>query len=377
MIVKIQIYISHYFGKLVSLALILFVLTSFNLQVLTANAQGAVAPIKSVTSTTATKPIVASNNLTDKQVSEKIGALKNCSVDNKSADYQKKLKEDPTEANNFIFQCLKDIIQIVITISVILAIMKLIFVGIKFLNTFGDEKSLTTELSNTISGFVVGAIILGLFAAIINVINPSALKIDKIFSAQVIADYKCLNKGITDKNAATVNKSNCKNYEQGNSETGVVTGASIKTLFDETKPSEDQKKEKLRIVEEVKKCLSNSSIVLATAQEVNNCKPYLKFYAENPNQESFKNLPASSVDSVIPPSYNTDIFANGTYKVITNDEINVTITYTQIGSKKQQKFTLFYNDECEKTPFDNEVKEIAVGGQLNFAPCILTITKDK
>jgi hypothetical protein len=374
MITKIQTYFSYFLTKLTALALLLFILTSFNLQIITANAQPATTPPKPATTdvkpTTNTGTTKNPNILTQKQVDDRIGTLKNCSVNSSN---EGKLKEDPTYANTFILNCLKDIIQIVITISVILAIMRLIFVGIKFLNTFEDEGKLQGELAKAITGFVAGAVILGLFAAIINVVNPSALRIDKIFSAQVIADYKCLNKGIGDNvKGAEVEGKNCSDVKQGTGLSKSDTSKSIKTLVDNPNPTEEQKKEIERIKEQTQKCID--SAVFTSSTDANNCKPYLEVLA---NDSKLSETLKSSVDSALLPSYNTDVFAGGTYRVITNDDVNVTVTYIQTGTTKEQKFTLFYNDDCKKTPFDKEIKQILPGGQLNFAPCILQITKDK
>jgi hypothetical protein len=372
MIAQIQTYFSHFLTKLVALALFLFILTSFNLQVITANAQAGSAPATNTGST------AGKNIITQKDVDSRIGSLKNCSVDSPTANPEK-LKTDPNAANEFIFKCLKDIIQIVITISIILAVMRMIFVGIQYLNTFGDDSKLNAELSKAITGFVAGAVILGLFATIIQVINPSALKIDKIFSAQVIADYKCLNKGIGDvKGVKTVGTKGCANNSQGSGPTTSDNSTSISTLFGLENPTEEQKKEQKRIVDQSVDCLK--SVAFASSSEFNNCKPYLEALSVKDNKilGQLNSSSGSNVDAVFQNEYNTDTFANGTYTVLTNDKDNVTVKYVQTGTTKEQKFTLFYNDDCEKTPFDSgNIKEVKAGGQINFAPCILQITKDR
>lgn len=366
MLAQIQTYFSHFFGKLVALALFLFILTSFNLQILTANAQGTTTPVKTTSPTPDTKSTATSTNLTDKQVNDKIGTLKNCSVDNKSPDYQKKLKEDPTEANNFVFQCLKDIIQIVITISIILAIMRLIFVGIKFLNTFDDGPKLQAELAKAISGFIAGAVILGLFAAIINVINPSALKIDKIFSAQVIADYKCLNKGISDNNANTVNKAGCtdSNSNKPGPSTSKNSYASenILSLLDNKKPTPEQAKEIDTIKAKIKECLTDSNGT--------DCLPYIQAVEINPS------LVVGDYQTLT-PRINKDLYASGTYKINTGaEEKTFAGKYTNSANKSESSFVVTYSgDNCKKTPLTDNLsrQEIKSGEQLNFAPCVLTI----
>jgi hypothetical protein len=359
MITQIQTYFSHFLTKLVALALFLFILTSFNLQIITATAQ--VTPPADNTA----KPNL-SKDFSQGQDS-RIGTLKNCSVDNKSADYQTKLKTDPTEANTFIFNCLKDIIQIVITISVILAVMRLIFVGIKFLNTFGDEAALQGELSKAITGFVAGAVILGLFATIIQVVNPSALKIDKIFSAQVIADYKCLDKGIGG------NKSTgCKDTKQGSGpgvSSEVFTSENIKTVLASTKPEDKAKQDEIKA--SISKCNSVGNITLASAEEALNCNIFQQYASENPNLAS-----VVALDTVLEPNMTGNRFANGTYSnIIVNGKI-ITTDYKKIGSDKVKKVVFEYYEGCEKSPLLIE-KTITSGKPINIGNCNMNISSNK
>jgi hypothetical protein len=378
MIAQIQTHFSHFISKPVALALFLFILTSFNLQIITANAQPETTPSKPATTdtkaTTNTQTTTGKNILTQPQVDDRIGTLKNCTVNAKN---ETELKTDPNAANNFIFKCLKDIIQIVITISVILAVMRLIFVGIQFLNTFGDEGKLQAELAKAITGFIAGAVILGLFATIIQVVNPSALRIDKIFSAQVIADYKCLNKGIGDVKGVVVSGAKtCTSNSQGSGPTtssGVYTSESIAAVFSNQNPDTAQKAKQNEILQKITEC--NSTLYSTSKDDASKCSLFQEYANTNPGILSG----ASGItDAVVTSNSKQDIFANGNYKITKIDTNFVTASYTATGSSKPKNLTLTYDKECAKTPFDdinNNKAEIKAGEQINFAPCVLTISK--
>jgi hypothetical protein len=371
MIARIQTYFSYFFGKFISLVLLLFILTSFNLQILTATAQTtppagtATTPPKPTTNTGTT---TNANVLTQKQVDDRIGTLKNCSVNSSN---EGKLKDDPNAANTFILNCLKDIVQIVITISVILAIMRLIFVGIKFLNTFEDEGKLQGELAKAITGFVAGAVILGLFAAIINVVNPSALRIDKIFSAQVIADYKCLNKGISDPVATKVNEKNCLNNPQGSGPTksnDVFTSENIKTVLESTKPEDKAKQDEIEA--QIVKCNSLGSITVSSADEATRCQIFQQYKSENPNVLS------SSSYLPLEPNMTGNRYANGTYSNITVSDKTITTEFSKTGSTKSKAIIFTYIENCEKSPLLTE-KTITSGKLLNIEGCNMAISTNK
>ena len=358
MIAQIQTCFSHFFSKLVALALFLFILSSFNLQILTANAQAGSTP-------SVTKPTgLITKDMTPQQVSDKIGTLKNCSVNQSNGD---SLKTDPNAANEFIFKCLKDIIQIVITISVILAVMRLIFVGIKFLNTFDDGAKLNAELVKAITGFIAGAVILGLFAAIINVVNPSALQINKIFSAQVIADYKCLNKGISDPNANTVDVKKCSNNNQGSGPSKSTTdfrisstnNTEIERILKSDKP--EDKIQKDVITSAIQTC--NSSIIFNTKEQADDCTQYQNVTSQVGN----------SVDIVLPPNVSGDAFANGDYTDIKVEANIVTATYTIGKNSKPKKITFWTSGSCSDSPFQTTPPPTSIKSAqiINKQGCIL------
>jgi hypothetical protein len=369
MIAQIQTHLSHFLTKLTAIALFLFILTSFNLQIITANAQSGTTPAPKPDTTKTTDNKVVANKSTYEE-DKRIGSLKNCSVDNKSTEYQTKLKTDPTEANTFIFNCLKDIIQIVITISVILAVMRLIFVGIKFLNTFGDEAALQGELSKTITGFVAGAVILGLFATIIQVVNPSALKIDKIFSAQVIADYKCLNKGISDKNAATTG-AGCKDTKQGSGPGGstAVSGgpqndAEINKVLSSDKP-EDQTA-KTELIKKLSDC--NNKIAFESVAQASECQKY----------QSFTGAYTEPSDLVAQNIISGNSFANGDYtNIVVNPETNVTTALYE-NKKGNTSISLIPNSKsaCSKSPFYDSPTPAKISklNQISYEGCIFKLS---
>ena len=363
MIAQIQTYFSYFFGKLVALALFLFILTSFNLQIVTANAQATTPAPKPAATDTAKTPAPKANSAVYKE-DDRIGSLKNCTV---NATNGESLKTDPNAANKFIYNCLKDIISIVITISVILAIMRLIFVGIQFLNTFGDEATLQKELAKAITGFVAGAIILGLFAAIINVVNPSALRIDKIFSAQVIADYKCLNKGVSDPNAAKTG-AGCKDDKQGSGSGGstAISGGEqndleIKTLLESTK--DEDKEKKAALIKEITAC--DTYIAVNFADQAKNCQKY----------QDYTNTYTPSTDIVEPKNFAGNVYANGKFDVKSIDGNIAYGTYT-IGSGPKPtivKFAFKFEGKCENSPL-KKVGVINRNEQINFDGCIVQLS---
>jgi hypothetical protein len=373
MIAQIQTHLSHFLTKLVALALFLFILTSFNLQIITATAQTGNTPAKPDTTnpTTNTGTTTGKNILTQNEVDSRIGSLKNCTVNEKN---ETELKTDPNAANTFIFKCLKDIIQIVITISVILAVMRLIFVGIKFLNTFDNQDTLNAELSKTITGFVAGAVILGLFATIIQVVNPSALKIDKIFSAQVIADYKCLNKGISDPNAKTVATSGCKDNKQGSGPGGsneVFTSESIAATLASTKPEDATAKE--LIGKQISNCNKSENIYLSSPDEAQKCVIFQQYAASNPKSEFIN---ADPVDQPFFSNMTGDKYANGTYNITKVDGKVITVEYQKAGQAKGKTIIFKLGDNCEKSPFLTE-KTITSGKPINLGDCKVEIPTNK
>lgn len=117
------------------------------------------------------------------QSDARIGSLAQC-------NYQDSAAIDSAGGNRYLADCLKNIMQLIVSISVILAVMSLVWLGIRSLNSFDDQASINKEISERIKGFVIGAVILGLFTAIIQTINPSALRIDQIFSANVVNDIR-------------------------------------------------------------------------------------------------------------------------------------------------------------------------------------------
>jgi hypothetical protein len=368
MSIQIQAKIKHIFGKIISLALLLFILVGFGLRTIGSNAQaGTPAPAtpaapKPKTPTPAT-PAVPTGNAPDK-LDGRIGTVKECSVDTGSIS-KEDLKTDSSKANTFIFNCLKDVLRIVITISIILAIMKMMWVGIKHLNTFGEQVALTKELSETITGFVVGALILGLFATFIQVINPAALRIDKIFSPKVIDDYKCLNKGLT---GASLPGGGCKDQGKSNSTangsgtttsgTGGASVDSIKTLLEN--PTTKAKTQTL-----LEEC---NTYYLSKSKSANDlCKPYQEYLVKNPTA-------ITNVDAYISGTFSGLSYANGTFNITKIVDKLITANYTRSGSKKPKPVTLSYNTECLITPFtDTSIKIINAGDVLNYDNCKLTI----
>jgi hypothetical protein len=116
------------------------------------------------------------------QVDPAIGGLSKCNA--------AKAPDSPAGASAFIADCIKNIMELVVGISVILAIMSLVFLGIRSLNSFDSQASINQELSERIKGFTVGAVILGLFSALIGTLNPAALNFGEIFGVETVQSIR-------------------------------------------------------------------------------------------------------------------------------------------------------------------------------------------
>lgn len=361
MTVKIQTHLTEFLSKVFASTLVLFIVFCSSIQMIQASAQPAAPAPKPVTTITATK-------LSPTKEDPRIGAITKCSVD--KAKNPEALKNDPTAANNFIFECLRDIIRIVITISIILAVMNLMWIGIKFLNTFGNGDALTKELSEKITGFVVGAVILGLFATFIQVINPAALKIDKIFSAQVIADYKCLNKDL--KNAVKP-VGDCKDTKQGSgpggaNTVGTVSGSQqITDVLKGTDTTAKQNTEQLLV-----SCNSNVSFV--SVAEANVCKNYQNY----PASDYTANVKGSTVDGIKQSTIQGDAISGGSYSGITVDGNNISATYTTNVFGKETTapitLTLLNPEGCKDSQFLTKPEKISFGEKINTNGCKIKIS---
>jgi hypothetical protein len=348
MTAQIQIHLKHFCSKLITLALLLLMVFSTSFQMIQATAE---------TPAPATPPVAAPKPTTPAKLSatkedSRIGAITKCSVD--KAKNPDALKNDPTAANNFIFECLRDIIRIVITISIILAVMNLMWIGIKFLNTFGNGDALTKELSDKITGFVVGAVILGLFATFIQVINPAALKIDKIFSAQVIADYKCLNKGLKN---ASLPSTGCAPNKQGSGSggaTAVSGGAQNDSEIDAILNGTDVAA-KTELIKKLSDC--DNLIALTTASATSECQKYQDYskdYTPSPDAIELKNIQGNA-------------FANNK---VTIESVDGDIAYGAYYLKgKKYEYAFRFIGSCENSPIKKSGVTINRGDQINIDGC--------
>jgi hypothetical protein len=401
-----QLFCSHYLQntrKLLTLAVVFLAIFGFGFQSIVIQAQTA-APTTAPTPAAPSKP--TTNNATNLGTDTRIGALTQCTVGKattvvngaktKTVITEAELKNKPTAANDFIFGCLKDIIQIVITISVILAVMQLMWTGIKFLNTFGDGAALNKELADKISGFLFGALLLGLFASILQVINPAALRIDKIFSPSVISDYKCLlnnkkeSQSLTDvafeTDGKNVNSNSLRDCTKGNNAVGqglgtannlgtsagtagtAVSNTEIDKLLKGTDATEVQKLKDLLV-----KC--NNSLAATDSAEVATCEKYQN-YANSSNNYS----EPSNVDETAQRFITGEKVANGDFVVKTIDPETsiVTVTYSTGSGKTVASFpqTLKLNGACEKSPFllGQIGTKIARGQPMNYGTCKIEVS---
>ena len=116
------------------------------------------------------------------QADPRIGGLAQCKAEGAPTDAE--------GANKYIGDCLRSVMELTVGISVIMSIAGLVWLGIRSLNAFEPQDVVNREISERVKGFTVGAMILGLFSALIGTLNPAALNINQIFSPQVVKDIR-------------------------------------------------------------------------------------------------------------------------------------------------------------------------------------------
>lgn len=297
----------------------------------------------------------------------------------------RKAPTSPEGANTFIYECVKDVINIIIGVSVILAVISIMALGVQSLNSFENQTALNKQIAERLQGFAVGASILGLFAAMISFINPTALKFDKIFSPSTIKNYQelvtkskstsggffsDLAKGVT---GDTQDKTASKEAPVG--KTGTTGGGSTTTGSGGGKAaalgipkatstgggdsigksfenvlSKQTPEAKTKMKNEYKECLNE--IGLPSVVYVSTCEAYKTI----PYNNNLINSQAIKYNYI-----NGDTFANGDFNNFNIDtDGNATGKYTITRFGKQETKTLSFNvgEQCQGTFSRPKTKEV-------------------
>jgi hypothetical protein len=112
------------------------------------------------------------------------GVLKECQVDGAE-------QIDPTKATERVNGCIKQIIQLVIVISILLAVISITVYGIQTMNPLATNAGgINAKIAERIKGIAVGGVLLGMFGTILGTINPATLNTSSIFGGKVIESFR-------------------------------------------------------------------------------------------------------------------------------------------------------------------------------------------
>ena len=344
----------------------------------------AVSPDGGIAKDGAKTPVISDEA---KKSDPRIGVITKCD--------SKKVPTDPDGANQFIYECVKDVINIIVGVSVILAVISIMVLGIKSLNSFENQTSLNKQIAERLQGFAVGATILGLFAALISFINPTGLKFDKIFSATTIKEYQSL----VDKSKSTSN-----GFFSGLAKgvTGDTTDKTAGTQADKTgsagggggtgggttggtKATGKTSKAGVPTAEEYLKC--GFAIGLSTKQGIEDCNKYVSTLPKETKDKLKAEINTKKLDKVKQFKNLKGInYAVGDFVNITggaNGLVSATLKTENVVDgktvKKDTKMTFKLSKECKEGPFIGDQRkkpDIKKGDQIIFeSDCSFTDIK--
>ncbi len=166
--------------KLFSTIFLIFTLgISFVGQNLIVNAADPVVP-PATTSTTAPAPKPTST----KSDGPSIGSLKACVVDKSRKD----ISSD--DGNKIIRECIKSVINLVITLAVLISIASLVGYGIQLMNPMMESGKINGQIVERIKSLAIGGFILGSFGTILATINPATLTSNQLLGKPVIDSFR-------------------------------------------------------------------------------------------------------------------------------------------------------------------------------------------
>jgi hypothetical protein len=112
-----------------------------------------------------------------------IGGLKKCTV-------EKNDTFTPQAGNEKLRDCLKDIIQLVITIAVLISVASLVGYGIQLMNPLETSGQVQKMIATRITELAVGGVILGMFGTILATINPATLTTSQVFGQNAVENFR-------------------------------------------------------------------------------------------------------------------------------------------------------------------------------------------
>lgn len=149
----------------------------------------AVDPFETPTTTpsatgTATAPKPSTAPTSTKSDGPSIGSLKACVVDNTQKDITSK------NGNKIIQDCLKSVINLVITLAVLISIASLVGYGIQLMNPLEESGKINGQIVERIKSLAIGGLILGSFGTILATINPATLTSNQILGQSAIDTFR-------------------------------------------------------------------------------------------------------------------------------------------------------------------------------------------
>jgi hypothetical protein len=93
-------------------------------------------------------------------------------------------------ANGVLATCFKDILSIVIIISIVITLGKIGITAIALMNPLQDPGKTQQDLTDQIIGLIVGGLIVGSFGIILFTLNPASTRLDGIFSPTLVCEIR-------------------------------------------------------------------------------------------------------------------------------------------------------------------------------------------
>jgi hypothetical protein len=164
-----------------------------------------------------------------------IGGLKNCTVD-KNATFT------PKDGNEKLKNCLRDIIQLVITIAVLISVASLAGYGIQLMNPMETSGKIQGQIAQRITELAVGGIILGMFGTILATINPATLTTSKVFGDNAVATFREFIKAGQGTTNSGVSKGTGAAPGAGGTSSGGSSDPALKAIYVDNKQTIDPTK---------------------------------------------------------------------------------------------------------------------------------------
>jgi hypothetical protein len=302
-----------------------------------------------------------------------IGGLKNCTVDSNAT-------LTPKQGNEKLRDCLRDIIQLVITIAVLISVASLAGYGIQLMNPMETSGKIQGQIAQRITELAVGGVILGMFGTILATINPATLTTSKIFGESAVATFREFIKAGQGTTNAGISKGTGATPGAGGTTSG---GSSDPILTSIQKPDKTIDVTKLQaLIKDPAKKIELEKLVTKNDQ----CEEEFAITKDCSNYSLIKSttiteLKNAGINSKHTPNadLSSPIFANFamTFKKDSNDTSGVyTATYQKDGKSVTQKFKITgkAGDLCPVANL-NLVDAVKPGEEIIKANCSIKIVK--